>query len=60
MDGLSIVPTVISPFDAILRLDKGTEYWPARELMKFLGYAKWQKFCDEIEWAMAACENVAT
>jgi hypothetical protein len=26
--------------------------------MKLLGYAKWQKFSDAIERAMAACENV--
>jgi DNA-damage-inducible protein D len=58
MDDLSIVPTVISPFDAILRLDGDAEYWQARELMKLLGYAKWQKFSDAIERAMAACENV--
>jgi hypothetical protein len=29
----SIVPTVISPFDAILRLDGDAEYWRARDLM---------------------------
>jgi BRO family, N-terminal domain len=58
MDDLSIVPTVISPFDAILRLDGDAEYWRARDLMKLLGYAKWQKFRDAIERAMAACENV--
>jgi BRO family, N-terminal domain len=58
MNNPNIVPTVISPFDAILRLDGDAEYWRARDLMKLLGYAKWQKFRDTIERAMAACENV--
>jgi hypothetical protein len=52
------VPPVISPFDKICLLDEmGNEYWQARELMLLLGYAKWQKFCDAIERAIAACEN---
>jgi hypothetical protein len=58
MNNPNIVPTVISPFDAILRLDGAVEYWRARDLMKLLGYAKWQKFRDTIERAMATCENV--
>jgi hypothetical protein len=57
MNVQSIVPTVTSPFNAILRLDGDAEYWQARELMPLLGYTKWQKFCDAIERAIAACKN---
>jgi hypothetical protein len=57
MNNPNIVPTVTSPFNAILRLDEEAEYWQARELMPLLGYTKWQKFCDAIERAIAACEN---
>ena len=36
-----------SPFDSIKRVDReGCEYWMARELMKLLGYVKWQRFED--------------
>jgi DNA-damage-inducible protein D len=52
------VPTAISPFDKTCRFDESDdEYRQARELMPLLGYAKWQKFCDAIERAIAACEN---
>lgn len=34
-----------SPFDRIRRFDEqGNEYWLARELMKLLGYTKWENF----------------
>jgi len=34
-----------SPFDSIKRFDEnGQEYWLGRELMKILGYLKWQRF----------------
>lgn len=38
-------PQYNSPFDAIrgYRVD-GSEYWTARELMRFLGFSKWEKF----------------
>ena len=57
MSDLHIVPTGASPFDTIVRLDGDRQYWQGRELMSLLGYAKWQKFCDAIERAIAACKN---
>jgi hypothetical protein len=39
-----------SPFDSIRRYDQnGKEYWSARELMKILGYAKWERFGSSTE-----------
>jgi DNA-damage-inducible protein D len=56
-----------SPFDAIRRFDEsGKEYWIARELMKLLGYTKWERFGTKetqsnrtsvIKKAIAACHN---
>ncbi len=56
-----------SPFDAIRRFDEsGKEYWIARELMKLLGYTKWERFgaketqsnrTSVIKKAIAACHN---
>lgn len=50
--------TGTSPFDAIRRFDEnGNECWYGRELMPFLGYAKWQRFEGAIERAMVSCAN---
>ena len=47
-----------SPFDSIKRVDReGCEYWLARELMKLLGYVKWQRFEDAIERSKISLEN---
>ena len=47
-----------SPFDSIKRVDsEGREYWLARELMKMLGYIKWQKFEDAIERSKISLTN---
>lgn len=45
-----------SPFDSIrkYRAD-GSEFWSARELMKLLGYAKWDRFTDAIDRARVSC-----
>jgi hypothetical protein len=41
-----------SPFDSIRRIDaNGNEYWLARELMKLMGYLKWERFSGAIEMA---------
>lgn len=46
-----------SPFDTIRRFrEDGSEYWNARELMKLLGYAKWERFADAIDRAKVSCE----
>lgn len=46
-----------SPFDSIrkYRAD-GSEFWDARELMKLLGYTKWERFTDAIDRAKTSCE----
>lgn len=45
-----------SPFDQIRRFDQdGSEFWMARDLMKLLGYIKWQKFKPLVDQAI---ENV--
>lgn len=43
-------------FDSIKHTDDG-EYWYARELMKVLGYTKWQNFEQVIIKAKNACSN---
>lgn len=46
-----------SPFDSIRRYRAdGSEFWDARELMKLLGYAKWERFADAIDRAKTSCE----
>jgi len=46
-----------SPFDSIRRFrEDGSEYWNARELMKLLGYVKWERFADAIDRAKVSCE----
>lgn len=44
------VNTTNSPFDSIRHFDqKGNEFWMARELMKLLGYVKWERFHGVIQ-----------
>ena len=43
-------------FDSIKYIDElGREYWLARELMKLLGYNKWEKFANVIKRAKTSC-----
>lgn len=51
-------PSGVSPFDSIrgYRAD-GSEYWMGRELMRWLGYAKWQNAEKAIERAKKSLEN---
>jgi hypothetical protein len=45
-----------SPFDSIKRFDaNGQEYWSARDLMKVMGYVKWDRFTSSI---LTAKENM--
>jgi len=51
-------PASTSPFDQIRRFrPDGTEFWSAREMMPYLGYAKWERMQDAVERAKAACQN---
>jgi hypothetical protein len=46
-----------SPFDSIRRFDeKGIEFWSARELMRLMGYQKWQQFENPIKQAIENLE----
>jgi hypothetical protein len=62
MSNSSIVPSFDlkaseSPFESIRRFDSaGSEYWLARELMKVLGYAKWERFDNPIQQAIENLE----
>jgi len=49
----------VSLFDAIRkRADDGSEYWPARELSKVLGFTAWCNFNNTvIARAMKSCEE---
>ena len=43
--------------DDIKKTDQGIDFWLARELMKILGYGKWQTFEEVIEKAIISCKN---
>lgn len=48
----------VSPFDAIVQVDAdGNEYWSARQLMAYFGYARWSDVRDGIGRAKAAIAN---
>lgn len=43
-------------FEDIKHIDEqGNEYWLARELMSLLGYSKWERFSNAIEYAKTSC-----
>jgi len=45
-------------FEGIKKINKqGVEYWEARELMRLLGYGKWENFRKIIDRAKDACNN---
>ena len=46
-------------FEDIKHIDEyGNEYWLARELQNVLEYKRWDKFCNVINNAKKACENI--
>lgn len=49
-------------FDMIIHSDKSAnvEFWYARELMKLLGYERWENFDKAISRAMKSCETGGT
>jgi hypothetical protein len=50
-----------SPFDAIMHIEEdGTEWWSARELMPYLGYARWDNMLAVIGRARATARNTGT
>lgn len=42
------------------RDDNGTEYWSARDIMKPLGYSRWENFNEAIKRAIISCETSKT
>ncbi len=44
-------------FEEYAREAEGVEFWFARDLMKLLGYDKWENFLNVIENAKIACTN---
>ena len=47
-----------SLFDSIKHFDdQSNEFWYARELMKLLGYKKWERFEGTIQKAKVSCQN---
>ncbi|MBP7074344.1 MAG: DNA damage-inducible protein D [Rhabdochlamydiaceae bacterium] len=52
-----IVPSSLS-FESLKKLNKhGIEYWSARDLQPYLGYAEWRKFENTIKKAMESCKQ---
>jgi hypothetical protein len=51
-------PHPSSPFDTIRRYDEeANEFWTARDLMPFLGYARYENLENAIRKAQSACRN---
>jgi DNA-damage-inducible protein D len=46
-------------FDAILQIfpDSRTGLWYARDIMKAMGYDRWENFSNVLKRASAACQN---
>jgi len=44
-------------FELLAHKENNFEYWSARELLKPLGYDKWDNFINVIEKAKTACEG---
>lgn len=47
-------------FDDYAHEEEGVEYWLAREIMKPLGYARWENFQEAIRRAAVSCEESKT
>ena len=46
-----------SLFDEYSHEEDGVEYWLARDLMKPLGYTRWENFNEAVKRAMISCET---
>ena len=47
-------------FDDFANEENGVEFWYARDIMKPLGYSRWENFSEAIKRAMASCESNKT
>ena len=58
--GNELTKEVASLFESLRHVNEdGVEYWSARELYPYLGYARWQRFEETIEKAKEACKSVS-
>lgn len=60
MDSKEIEKRRIAFDDYSRRDDNGTEYWSARDIMKPLGYSRWENFNEAIKRAIISCETSKT
>lgn len=60
MDSREIEKRRIAFDDYSRRDDNGTEYWSARDIMKPLGYSRWENFNEAIKRAIISCETSKT
>ena len=46
-------------FDEIVNIDteNGIEFWYARDLQEYLGYARWENFSEAIGRALDSCKS---
>ncbi len=51
------IATIKSQFDKLTHTTDEVEFWYARELMKELGYDRWENFQNVIQRAMESCES---
>ncbi len=51
------IATIKSQFDELTHITDDVEFWYARELMKGLGYDRWENFQNVIQRAIESCES---
>ncbi|MCD7744262.1 MAG: DNA damage-inducible protein D [Lachnospiraceae bacterium] len=51
------IATIKSQFDELIHVVDDVEFWYARELMKSLGYDRWENFNNAIQRAVQSCES---
>lgn len=52
-----LITRLCTAFDAIAKVEQGTEFWLARELQPHLGYDRWENFAKVVEKARTACQK---
>ena len=58
--GNELTKEVASLFESLKHVNEdGVEYWSARELYPYLGYARWQRFEEAIERAKESCKSAS-
>ena len=58
--GNELTKEVASLFESLKHVNEdGVEYWSARELYPYLGYARWQRFEEAIDRAKESCKSAS-